>query len=212
VPVTRTQDVPIDVVIEDDLSLEIVNRVINELGYPFVIDKVYPDRGRKSAERGSGYILKKIKAFNNMAEYKHVMVLLDLDNNECAPQYKERILTVPKADNFIFQIAVREVESWLLADRQGLSDFLSVPVERIPLRPDTLDDPKETLIGIARKSRKRDIRQGIPPVDATASIGRDYNYLLRKFVRDSWNLNKAAKVSESLSRFLRRMQKEAERV
>lgn len=53
-----------------------------------------------------------------------------------------------------FRIAVREVEAWLLADAEQAAGFLAVPLARIPAEPETLPDPKATLIALAGRSRK----------------------------------------------------------
>ncbi len=55
-----------------------------------------------------------------------------------------------------FRVAVREVEAWLLADREQIARFLSIARSRVPQSPETLDNPKQRLVELARHSRRRE--------------------------------------------------------
>jgi hypothetical protein len=68
-------------------------------------------------------------------------------------------------------------------------------------RPESILDPKEHLVQLARKSRKKDISNTIAPdINTSAVIGPEYNQTLLPFVRKIWDINAAAKRSESLRR------------
>jgi hypothetical protein len=108
---------------------------------------------------------------------------------------------VPKQPNLIFRIAVREIESWLLADRTGFASFLNIKKQLIPLNPDGIRDPKRLLINLAKRSHRRLIRNAIVPTPGnTARIGPDYNGQLSYFVTNIWNIEEALKNSDSLRR------------
>jgi len=140
------------------------------------------------------------------------LVLTDLDRYPCPVALIQEWLTVPKHHNLLFRVAVREVESWLLADRTGFAKFLGIRESLVPhdlgiresLVPhdaDTIPDPKQYLINLARNSRKRDLRSDIVPLPkSTATQGRNYNGPLISFVQKSWDLLAAMKHSPSLSR------------
>jgi hypothetical protein len=103
--------------------------------------------------------------------------------------------------NLVFRVAVREIESWLPADREGFADFLGIGSDLIPLQPDQIPDPKQTLVKLARRSRRRTLRESIVPRrGSTAVQGPDYNGCLGDFVRGHWNRNAAAERSPSLDR------------
>ncbi len=103
------------------------------------------------------------------------LVLTDLDNRECAPSMIQEWLPVTRNHNLIFRIAVREVESWILADRKGFAKFLGIAQKRIPENPDDLIDPKAELIHLARASRKRDLMKDLVPREgSTARQGPAY--------------------------------------
>ncbi len=196
------RNIPLQIAIEDDLSLEVAKKVIHNTKNKFVVDRIWPDISRKKSTRGSGYIQVKLNAFNNAARHTNFLVLTDLDQHECAPSFVDELLEREKEDNLFLRVAVREVESWILADRDNFAKYISISPAKINPNPDNLEDPKNYLFTLAKQSRKRRIREGIPPKDRTARIGKEYNPLLISFVRDYWDFKEAMKRSDSLRRFV----------
>jgi len=135
------------------------------------------------------------------------IILIDLDDDDdCAPPYRKSCLPRP-APYMCFRVAVREIESWLLADRERLAKFLSVRVSRIPLDLEKLDSPKSTMVEIARHSRRRGIREDMVPRPGSGrKVGPAYTSQLIEFAGDSkrgWRPTVAAKTSDSLNRCVR---------
>ncbi len=186
--------IPIRIVVEDELSDAFVRRILKESHNTFAVGISY-------GKRGYGYIKEKIGAFNEAAKGTPFLVLSDLEEAECAPTQINEWLQIPKHHNLLFRIAVREVESWLLADRSGFAYFLNIKKELIPENVDGINDPKQLVISLARRSRKRTLREAIVPIpDSTARVGPDYNGQLSSFVFDTWNIVEAIKHSDSLRR------------
>ena len=162
--------------------------------------------GNRYRRGGNGYLRRTIAGWNRAATRTPFIVLTDLDSGECAPQLLSGWLPFPKHPNLLFRVAVREVESWLLADPVNLARFLGVPKSLMPAMPDMIDNPKGALVNIARKSRSRDIRERIAPrVGSTAQQGPDYNGCLGYFVRSRWDFGAAQANSPSLARTVRRL-------
>ena len=70
---------------------------------------------------------------------------------------------------------VHAVEAWLLADRGQIATFLDVPVGRIPSRPEEEADPKRKLVNIARRSRRKEMKEALVPGPNNRSrVGADY--------------------------------------
>jgi hypothetical protein len=135
-----------------------------------------------------------------------ILLLTDLDQHPCPSGLIEDWLETEPHSNMIFRIAVREVESWILADREGFADFLGINANLIPLQPDQIVDPKQTLVNLARRSRRRALRESIVPRrGSTAVQGPDYNGCLGEFVRNRWSHNEASGRSPSLSRAWERL-------
>jgi len=189
-----TDHIPINLVVEDPLSEAILRTILRQSGHPYSIGTCF-------GQGGFGYIKKRIRGFNKAAKGTPFFVLTDLDKNECPAVLLKEWLSEPQHPNLLFRIAVREVESWLLAHRDGLSGFLGVRVASIPEDVDAIDDPKQFLINLARKSRYRPLREDIVPSPrSTASVGPDYNGRLISFVQNHWKASVAMRYSSSLKR------------
>jgi hypothetical protein len=126
---------------------------------------------------------------------------MDLDDAACANEILDDCGVPNSDDKFVCRFAVREVESWLLADSENLSRFLSVNATRIPIEPDVLLDPKRSMLNVARSSRKRQIREDmLPNVGSLSEVGPAYNLLLTDFVENYWDIHAASLASPSLHR------------
>lgn len=186
--------VSICLAVEDLLSEAVLRAILDQSGRPF---DVHVCHGR----RGFGYLKKNIKGFNQASQGVPFFVLADLDRYPCAPALIADWLRAPKQPNLLFRIAVREIESWVLADREGVAALLGVRGAIIPDKPDDLPDPKQSLINLVRGCQRRELRSAIVPrPGSTAQQGPDYNGPLVKFVRNHWNLARAVKRSPSLER------------
>ena len=160
-------------------------------------------------KNGKSFLLQKVNAYNQAARFAPWVILIDLDHDaDCAPPFLQSCLPNP-APYMSFRVAVREIEAWLLADREHLAKFLSVGVSRIPHDPENLNNPKSTMVEIARHSRRRDVRENmVPRADSGRKIGPAYTSLLIEFVRDpehGWRPHVAAKSSDSLNRCMLRL-------
>jgi hypothetical protein len=160
---------------------------------------------------GFGKIKKNIAAYNLAALHGHYFVLTDLDTaHECAPDLISQWLPHERSPQLIFRVAVHEVESWFLADRESFASFFSVNKALLPLSSDTLPDPKQTVFNLARKSRTRRIREAIPPIDEYARIGPGYNLEFCDFIQNHWNIEKAKQSSPSLDKAMAALEKIAQ--
>ena len=152
-------------------------------------------------KRGYGQIKNSLLGLNHAAKGMPYLVLTDLDNAECPLVIISEWLTQPKHPNLLFRIAVKEVEAWLLAHRAAFAEFLGISVDLIPGDADRIPDPRQCLINLTRRSKKRDLREAIvPPPNSTAKIGKDYNRPLIEFVNESWQVVSAQTNSPSLER------------
>ncbi len=189
-----TNYIPINLVVEDSLSEAVVRMILQQSGRHYSVGNCF-------GQGGSGYLKKKIRGFNNAAKGTPFLVLTDLDKSECPPVLIKQWLSEPKHPNLLFRIAVREVESWLLAHHDALSKFLGIRKGSIPLDVDAVDDPKQLLIDLTRKSRYRPLREAIvPSPGSTAKVGPDYNGRLISFVKSHWKVPVAMRCSPSLKR------------
>lgn len=192
-------DIPVVLVYEDGLSEAVLRKLLEHTGRPFLIDRLIPCYG-------FGNIKRNVPIFLNAAKAVVHVVLTDLDQHACAPALIESWGLTHRPEQLLFRVAEREVEAWLLADTHGLSSFLGVPANKMPTAPESLPDPKGTLISIARRSKSHRLRQEMTPAAGSrVSIGPLYNEHLIRFVRDAWSVNDSLLAAPSLARAIHRL-------
>lgn len=146
----------------------------------------------------------RLHRFNQAARHSPWFALCDLDRDECAPTRQQRYLPEP-APGMCFRIAVRSVEAWFLADREGIARFLRVAKDSVPFAPEDEPDPKSRIIALARRSRSRAIREGLVPVAGDRRrVGPEYALMVGEFARDHWSPERAANLAPSLRRTIER--------
>lgn len=155
--------------------------------------------------RGSGNLKKKCPALAEMAKHAPVLCITDLDTWACATALigtwfggsADRTLSLP--EKLCFRIAVREIESWILADRQAWASYIGIAAANFPEHPDELRDPKQHLLNVIRAKGKKKLHAGMLP-RGSAHIGPLYNDVVCKFVQTKWSPQRASKYSPSLQR------------
>lgn len=181
----------INVVVEDEVHLNILTRILDYCVPTFVINSTY-------GLRGNQYIKQNLRAFNQAARFTPFLVLTDLDNNECPPFLLNKWIDFEPHPNLIFRIAVQEAESWLLADRENFAAFLGISPAKIERNPEAILNPKEYIVQLARKSRIRKIKEALVPF-GTATVGPNYNFTVAEFILKKWKIDSAVQNSKSLS-------------
>ncbi|MDA8051500.1 MAG: hypothetical protein M0002_16115 [Rhodospirillales bacterium] len=155
-------------------------------------------------KQGKHHLRQRIAGYNNAARHAPWIVLVDLDREaDCAPPLRQKWLPGP-APHLCFRIAVRAVESWLLADADALAAFLGVARSKVPSQPEALADPKSAMVTLARGSRRRDIREDmVPRPESGRAVGPAYASRLIEFAASHWQPAVAAGRAESLHRACR---------
>lgn len=149
--------------------------------------------------RGKLNLDSRLPSFNQAALHSEWFVVRDLDNDATCPPELVRKILPNVSGGMIFRIAVRSIESWLLADRAAISEFLKCSSALVHEFPDDLQDPKREMVNLARKSKAKAIREGLVPAPkTTAAVGPLYNALLSEFVSEYWSPFEAAERSPSL--------------
>jgi len=173
--------------------------------------------GKIYGRQGCVYIRNKAAAFHHYAtETQGVLVLTDFRDTrkDCVVDaLKEyiwnKIPNPPKS--FLCRFAKNELESWLLADREGMAEFLGVALSKLPHLPEEEPFPKKTLATLASGSRKGKIREGIaPPPGHSAAVAPGYMTLMREFIAEYWNIKNSMNHAPSLERCVRRLRELSE--
>lgn len=185
--------------VEDELSAAVMQRLVAAVDRGFVIARIIN-------ARGNARLRADVEKFRTACHVLPHVVLTDLDRIPCPPELLKKWGALNLPPRLLIRIAVREVESWLLADRSGIADFLAVATIKIPAEPEREVDPKQTLINLARRSRRRRLTQELTPEPGSPNqIGPLYNARLTEFVNNGWDVTRARANAPSLERTMKRL-------
>lgn len=184
---------PVAIATEDQLSEAIVLRLIAEVpGESRVMHSL--------GKRGSGYLSSKMDSWRQMAEHQVMVVLTDLDRANCLVEFRDKWLAnQPPPPGMLFRVAVREVESWVLADHVAMRELIGAKGV-LPAKPDELAEPKQVLLRLANGAHKTVREELRKTIDGNLSQGLGYNARLSAWVASSWSPQRAAERSPSLAR------------
>jgi len=182
--------------VEDELSRAVGQKIAESKGWS--IERVF-------LKNGKSYLQSNFQVFCNVAKHTTVLLLVDLDSFSCAPSLLQKWTSGAQLPpTLFFRIAVREVESWLLADHEAMKILLETK-GKLPLLPDILQDPKAELLKLLRKINKY-VREGVVRLDEGGIYqGLAYNAKLGEWVNEHWSPDRAAARSDSLNRLLARL-------
>ena len=191
--------ITVDIATEDELSESVALKLIDQV--PGLEPGLLLRRG------GSGYLRSRLRQFSEMARRQPVLLLTDLDSVPCPIALIGTWLggTSP-ASGLLLRVAVRTIESWLLADKEAIITLLGQRAAAgLPRDPDGVADPKSLLLRLATRA-PRDVRLDICPAPGVpVRQGLGYNARLSNFVHNTWNPERAASRSGSLRRAINRI-------
>jgi len=199
--------VKVQISAEDEVTMAIVERLVKTYRPDFQIGEKRPIRGSQ---------LQQYAPIFNRAETPMIM-LTDLDLCPCPPQlikdwFKDDVLN----PNLVFRVAVAEAETWLMADREGLSRWLGIQPDFIP-KSKVIDSKKQIdeltfsykpslflMMELASKSPKTDLKNALIPLKG-AKKGPGYNGVMLPFIKSIWDPEEASKNSYSLRKAILRI-------
>ena len=189
----------INLIVEGDLDEAVAGRIVRTVGHEI---------GVCYGKRGYGYIQSKIAGFNMAARNVHYLALVDFMDTRLSCPAEVVAQWVPnRQQNMLFRVVVREIESWLLADRINLARFLRISPAHVPASSEQINDPKLTLVNLARHSKNSRVRAAlIPEVGSTAQVGRLYTSEMKVFISESWDVDAARRNSPSLNKCMIRLE------
>lgn len=190
----------ISAAVEGIIDESVIRRLAGDEG--ILIDAVYGKSGKRA-------LVDRLKGYNSAAKFHPWVVLIDMDHDaDCAPPLRRKWVARP-TPGLQLRIVVREIEAWLLGDAERFASYFSVPRAAIPLHPELLDNPKEQLVAIARRSRRSDIREDmVPGPHSGRTVGPAYASRVIAFATDTqcgWRPPSAAKSCDSLRRCVMRL-------
>lgn len=196
---------------EDPVTRAIIRRLVNDYAPNLSILREEPVRGSQ--------VKSLVSNFNKLAKSSPVVLLEDLDTEDCAPTARVKLLRGEiQSEDFLINIAVDEAEAWLYADREGFASYLGVPLSSIP--GDSLQRmggpharrEVETAIKTSMhltktlilESYKEELKKQIVSPDGRCK-GKEYNNAVVPFIMDLWNPERARLSSYSLDGTINRL-------
>lgn len=198
----------IDIVGEDQVTQTIIERLINDYRTDLSINNRLPVRGGQ---------IQTLAPKLNLLDSR-IFLLTDLDNYDCPPSLVTDWLGgQPVNPQLLFRVAKDEAESWLMSDREGFSKWLQIDIDLIPT-PSIIDNKTGAIelvfpykpslymmLTMASKSSNKELKEYLTPVKG-AKKGPGYNSAILPYIKDKWDIENAAKNSESLARTIQRLQ------
>lgn len=197
---------------EDPVTCEIVKRIVADYAPNLVVKGTLPARGSE--------IKSKMISFNLLASSYPIVLLSDMDADDCAPIAKDKLTkdVATLNNNFVINIAVDEAEAWLLADREGFAKYLSVKLENMPAAAEQkfggMRYRKEIVVplkssyylthNIVSLSTDKELKARVYAPGKSCK-GPEYNSAILPFIRHKWNIETACENSYSLSRMIDRI-------
>ncbi len=128
------------------------------------------------------------------------LVLRDLDNDEqCAGALVARLLP-NSANKLCLRIAIREIESWLMADIEAFASAIPVRKSEILLNTDDIQNPKRFILDSVRRSGNRKLKRMLLSRDANQAFeGPEYTSFLQQFAMQKWSPDRAISGGRSVS-------------
>lgn len=152
----------------------------------------------------------KIPSYFRASKFMKWLIVRDLDREyECEPLLKRALGNFSSSRDFSLRIAKQSLESWILADVDGISAWLRVSKALISRDPDSLRYPKQYLVNLAQRSRSRNLREGLTPTTSSgATVGPEYEVELLRFAKEGWSPKRAYESgnSPSFSKCVERLQ------
>lgn len=189
----------VDILVEGLLDEAVARSLLRHCGHT---------PGVSFGKRGIDHLRTRMQGFNVRASYGNpILTLVDFMDTgyDCPPGVLSGWLP-DRSPRLLLRVVVREIESWLLADRDGIAALLGISPTLIPHTPETLTDPKRELVNLARRTRRKTLRSALVPAQGiSAVVGPEYVAVMGKFAAQQWDIDGAARSAPSLARAIARL-------
>jgi len=168
------------------------------------------DQFKVTSANGKGAIDRDIKKYWEAARVLPYVIFRDLDQDGegCPVTLRAELVehTPGESPDLLIRIVDQCIESWILADRQGVAEFC----ER---EPATVSPPgshhKAYLLRMMedarRKKRLKKLEDAVEEKGLELDFGPRYNTCLQNLMTNHWSIERAASESDSLRRALERL-------
>lgn len=184
------------VIVEGETDEPVINALMSAAGWA---DSEFNVR----SVNGKGVIDRDIKKYWKAARVLPYVIFRDLDQDGegCPVTLRAELVehTPGESPDLLIRIVDQCIESWILADRQGVADFCNRSIASV--RPSD-SRHKEHLLRLFQKAQFKDavLREG-----GKLAFGPAYKRHLQNLMTHYWSIERAAAESDSLRRALERL-------
>ena len=163
-----------------------------------------------TSANGKGAIDNNIRKYWKAARVHPFVIFRDLDRDGegCPVTLRAELVehTPGELPDLLIRIVDQCIESWILADRQGVAEFCGVSPARVKI---PASHHKSYLLSMFREAKLKD---AVAHVDNELDFGPAYELHVQRFMTTAWNAGRAADDSPSLRRALQRLRALRERL
>lgn len=184
------------VIVEGTTDIPVVTALMRAAGWNDDQFKVMSANGKGAIDRG-------IKKYWEAARVLPYVIFRDLDQDAegCPVRLRAELVehTPGESPDLLIRIVDQCIESWILADREGVAEFCERPIASVRPRDSR---HKEHLLRLFQKAQFKDavLREG-----GKLAFGPAYAVHLQRLMTDHWSIERAAVESDSLRRALERL-------
>lgn len=131
--------------------------------------------------------------------------IIDADGH-CPVELRRSLLPGGSVESVLLRVCDNEIESWILADDRAFSRFFNMPLAKVE-SPDGVDAKERMLRSVyrLRTSNAQDFAREPSKHSGKYRFGSRYHTLIRRFIDEEWDAQRAAQRSDSLKRAVQRL-------
>ena len=195
---------PAEVYVEGTTDVPIIHSLLEAAQWQVDASGIQVARGVKN-------IRKRMSSHAQAAQYYPRILFVDSDHHcpkELRAEMEGLSQITPVPTGLIIRVVDVCVESWILADRDGLAAFCGLSPSAIPdsAALERTGSHKEVLLNVLGKARIKDVREAmVRRTKGELSFGPLYGRRLADFASRHWSAVHAADHNDSLARALARL-------
>ena len=152
---------------------------------------------------GKGVIDRDIKEYWKAARVHPFVIFRDLDRDGggCPVTLRAQLVehTPGESPDLLIRIVDQCIESWILADREGIAEFCNRSAASVKPRA---SHHKPYLLRLMKEAKLKD---AVEEKGSELDFGPRYNNCLQNLMTNHWSIERAAAESDSLRRALERL-------
>lgn len=196
---------------EDEVTRRVAQRLVLFCCNPDTASSIeFQDASPRS---NGSQALNNIQKIVSLGYMEHVVSVFDLDSNCIISTLTKHAPKGWKSPLSAINFAQDEAETWLLADRAGVSKYFRVPLESIPtksVKSGELETPYKSsvyflrsILSLSKIQRYKDFSDFC--INNQNQKPHTYNEIWMEFIRNKWDIKKALENSSSLERAIIRI-------